>query len=112
MWAKGRHRHWELRCRFRVWCRRGCGREFAVGPDRAVYEVLFLPDGDGALERVNGEAAGVKGGGAVRGADGNEYAGFTGLEAAEPVEHGNAVDTVFFVKLGSDFADFGQRHGF
>src|SRR5260370_28983245 len=71
-----------------------------------------MRDGDGALERFKGEAAGVKGGGAVRRADGNEYAGFTDLEAAEPVDHGNAMDTVSFAEVIADFAHFGESHGF
>jgi hypothetical protein len=48
----------------------------------------------------------------VRGADGNEYAGVTDLEAAEPVNHGDAVDSVFFVELNADFSHFGEGHGF
>lgn len=93
-------------------CRRGRGREFAVGPDRAVFEVLLFPNGHGSLEVVDGEAASVKGGGAVRCADGNEYAGFTDLEASEAVDHGDAMDAIFFVELNADFAHFGEGHGF
>jgi hypothetical protein len=93
-------------------CRRGCGRKFAVGPDRAVFEVLLFPDGHGALEGVDGEAARVKGGGAVGRADGYEDAGFANFEASEAVNHGHAMDAVFFVELGADFAHFGEGHGF
>src|SRR5882762_6869300 len=88
------------------------GGEYTVGPDCAVLEVLLLPNGHDALEGVDGEAASVKGGGAVRRADGNEYAGFTDLEAPEPVDHGDAMDAIFFVKLGADFAHLGEGHGF
>jgi hypothetical protein len=93
-------------------CRRGCGRKFAVGPDCAVFKVLLFPDGHGALEGVDGEAASVKGGGAVRRADSNEDAGFGDFEAAEAVHHGHAMDAVFFVELSADFAHFGEGHGF
>jgi len=48
----------------------------------------------------------------VRRADGNEYAGVTDFEAAEPVDHGDAMDRVFFVELNADFAHFGEGHGF
>ena len=112
MGAKRCYRHWELRCRFRARCRRGCGRQFTVCPDRAVFEVLLFLNGHGALEGVDGEAAGVKGGGPVRRADGNEYAGVTDPEAPEPVDHGDAMDRVFFVELNADFAHFGEGHGF
>src|SRR6266446_931289 len=110
--AKGCHRNWELRCRFRAWRRPGYGGKLAVGPDGAVFEVFFLPDGHGALEGVDGEAASVKGGGAVGGADDDEDAGFADLEAAEAVDHGDAMDAVFFVELRADFAHFGEGHGF
>src|SRR5437016_908226 len=112
MGAKRCYRHWELRCRFRARCRRGCGRQFTVCPDRAVFELLLFPDGHGAVEGGGGEAAGVKGGGPVRRADGNEYASVTDLEPPEPVDHGDAMDRVFFVELNADFAQFGEGHGF
>ena len=48
----------------------------------------------------------------MRGADGNEYAGFADLESPEPVNHGDAMDRVFFVELKADFAHFGEGHGF
>jgi len=48
----------------------------------------------------------------VRRADGNEYAGVTDREAAKPVDHGDAMDTVFFAELGAYFAHFGEGHGF
>src|SRR6266850_396310 len=92
--------------------RRGCGREFAIGPDGAVFEVLLFPDGDGALKGVNGEAAGVKRGGAVSGADSDEDARFTDFETAEAMDDGNAVNGEFFVELGRDFSHFGKGHGF
>jgi hypothetical protein len=93
-------------------CRHGCGREFAVGPDGAVFEILFFPDGDGAFEGVDGEAASVEGRGAVGRADGDEDAGFADFEAAETMDDGDAVDFVFFVEKGGDFAHFGEGHGF
>ena len=109
--VKGCHRHCELRCRFRARCRRGCRREFTVGPDRAVFEVLLLPDGHSALQGVDGEAASVKGSGTVRSAHDYEYAGFADFEAAEPVGHGDAMDAVFFMELSADFAHLGEGHG-
>jgi hypothetical protein len=110
--AAGCHVHWILRCGFRMWRGRGGGRQFAVGPDSAVFEVLFFPNGDSALQGVNGEAAGIKSGGAVRSADGDEDAGFAHFEAAETMDDGYAVNFVFFVELGGDLAHFGEGHGF
>ena len=92
--------------------RRWGGRKFAVGPDGAVFEVLLFPDGDGALQGVNGETASVKGGSAMSRADSDKDAGFADFEAPQPVDYGYQVDTVFFVELGADFAHFGEGHGF
>src|ERR1700694_1161226 len=92
--------------------RRGCGRKFAIGPDGAVFEVLLFPDGDGALKGVYGEAAGVKSGAAMSGADGDEDAGFADFESAEAVDNGNAGNGEFFVQLGGDLMHFGEGHGF
>ena len=44
-------------------------------------------------------------------ADGNEHAGLTDFEAPEAVDHGDAMDAVFFVELGANFAHFGEGHG-
>ncbi len=92
--------------------RRGCGREFAIGPDGAVFEVLLFPDGDGALKGVNGEAAGVKGGSAMSRADCDEDAGFADFETAEAMNDCHAVNGEFFVELGGDLMHFGEGHGF
>jgi hypothetical protein len=45
-------------------------------------------------------------------ADSNENAGFADFEAAEPMDHGDAMDAVLFVELLADFAHFGDGHGF
>ncbi len=91
--------------------RRGRG-QFAIGPDGAVGEVFFFPDGDGALQRVDGEAAGVEGGGAMGSADGDEDAGFSNFEAAKAVRYGDAIDGEFLMNAGGDFFQLLQRHGF
>ena len=86
-----------LRCVARV---RGClGREICagnfgrkgltVGPDRAIFEVLFLPDGHGAFERVDQPAAGVESGGAMGRGDHDQHAGLADLEAAKAVHEGD-----------------------
>ena len=110
--TKGCHRHWILRCGFGARCRRGRRRKFAVGPDCAVFEVLLFPDRHGALESVDGETASVECGGAVRGADGDEDAGFADFETSKTVDDGDAVDAIFFMKLGTDLTHFGEGHGF
>lgn len=105
------HWHERLRCRF---CRRGFrwgGGKFTIGPDGTVLKILLFPNGDGALESVNGEAARVEGRGPVRRADGNEDAGVPDLEAAEAVDDGDTVNGKFRVHLGGDIADLGECHG-
>jgi hypothetical protein len=47
----------------------------------------------------------------MRGADGDEDAGFADLEAAKAVDDGDAMDRKFGVHLGGDFADLGEGHG-
>jgi len=48
----------------------------------------------------------------VRSADGDENAGFADFEAAESMDDRDAVDSEFFVELRSNFAHFGECHGF
>jgi hypothetical protein len=99
-----------LRCSFRDGGIEWRGRQFAIGPDGAVFEIFLFPDGDGALQGVDGEAAGFECGWAMRSADGDEHAGFADFQAAQAVGDGYAVDGEFFVDGGRDFADFGQGH--
>lgn len=106
------HSHYILRCGFRARCRRGDGREFAIGPDGAIFEILFFPDGHGALESVNGEAAGVEGGGTVRRADGDEDGGFADFQTAKAMDDGDAMDGEFFVQLRANLAHFRESHRF
>src|SRR5262249_12322883 len=82
----------------------------AIGPDGAVFEELFLPDGNGFLERVDGMAAGFKSGFAVWRADGDEHAGFANFEAAEPMRHGNTVDGEERMQRSGNFLHFFQGH--
>src|ERR1700751_4107289 len=84
----------------------------AIGPHGAVLKVLLLPDGDGALEGVDCEAACLESGGTGRGADGDENAGFADLQATETVGGGDAVDRKFLVNFVADFADLCEGHGF
>jgi hypothetical protein len=46
------------------------------------------------------------------GADRNEHAGFTNLEAAEAMGNRDAMNREICVELGGDFANFGDGHGF
>jgi hypothetical protein len=111
-----------LGCRFRNPRGKGGGgsgcnigwrrREFAVGPDGAVGEIFFFPDGNGALERVDGEAAGFEGGGTVGCADSDEDAGLANFEAAETVRDGDPIDGEFCVDVGGDFFQLRERHRF
>src|SRR3989442_647689 len=61
-------------------------------PDLAVLEVFLLPDGHGALERVDRVAARLERIGAVRGRDRDQHRRLADLEAADPVQHRDASD--------------------
>src|SRR5271165_3384156 len=93
-----------LGCTF---CARRCRWQFPVRPYRSVGEVLFLPDGHGALERIDGIAAGVEGGGTVRCADGDKHAGFANFHTPQPMHHGHPVNGVFVVKLPANLSHLG-----
>jgi len=105
-------KHWKLRCRFRARGRHGCRRKFAVGPDRAVFEIFFLPDRYDALKGINRKAAGVKSGGPVRGADGDKHAGFADFEAAKAVDDGDPMNAVLLAELSRDLTHFAKGHRF
>src|SRR6202051_2687401 len=97
-----------LRCRFHRGCRRRHGRQFSVGPDGTVFEVFFFPDRHSTFESVNGIAAGVGGGGAMRGTYFYVHAGFSDFEAAKAVDHGNAMDGKLVVEMRGDLLNFCQ----
>src|SRR5881275_3054199 len=86
-------------------------RAAAFDACRFVLEVLLLPDGHRAFEGVDGKAAGVESSSAVRGADGNEHAGFADFEMAQPMHDGHAMNAIFFVELRSNFTHFDKGHG-
>ena len=65
-------------------------------------ELLLLPDGDGFLEGVDDPAAGVEGGAAMGGGDGDEDAGFADGEAAEAMDDGDVADGEVLDGLGAE----------
>src|SRR6202012_3401248 len=67
---------------------------------------------DGALERVDCEAACVESGGAMRRADRDEDAGLADFETAETMRDSDAINGEFSVKVGGDIAQLGERHRF
>src|ERR1700733_7506047 len=87
-----------------------CVGNVTFGPDGAVGKIFLLPDGHGAFERIDREAAGIERGGAMRGADDDKDAGFANVQAAEAVDDGDAADFEFLANLRADFGDFGEGH--
>src|ERR1700726_3257727 len=81
-----------------------CGRNFSLGPCRAVSEKLLLPDRHSALERIDAEPAGVERGGAMGRGDCDEHGSLTDLEPPEAVNHGETLDREFFAHLPADFS--------
>src|SRR5580704_16648256 len=87
-------------------------RQFAVGPNRSVGEIFFFPDGNSALERVDGGAASIEGGGAVRRAYGDVDAGLADFQTSKTMRDGDAVDGEFRAEFGGDFPQVRQSHRF
>jgi len=102
----------QLRCGLRSGSGRGDGRQFAVGPDGAIFEELLFPDGNSFLERVNRVAAGFKGSFAVWRAYGDKDARVTNFKATESVGDGDRIDGKLHVKRRGDFSHLFERHGF
>src|SRR5580704_1784290 len=65
------------------------GKRLTIGPNCAVLEVFFLPDGNGAFQGVDEPAAGLESGGAVGRSDHDGNAGLADLETAETVHEGD-----------------------
>src|SRR5437667_6579086 len=61
-------------------------------PHFPVLEVLLLPDGNGALQRIDGELAGLEGILAMGGGNRDEHAGLADLQPSDTVEDGHALD--------------------
>ena len=62
---------------------------FAVGPGHSTSKVLLLPDGNSALERVDGKTAGIEGRSTMRGGHYDQHAGFPDLQPAQTVNNRN-----------------------
>jgi hypothetical protein len=76
------------------------------------FEEFLLPDGHGLLEGVDEPAAGVEGGGAVRGGDGNDDGGFADVEAAEAMDDGEIADGVVGEGLSGEAVHLREGHFF
>src|SRR5216684_3814579 len=112
-WKNGREKSaYSFSDRFFRGLRRCQRRDFAFGPDSAVLEILLFPDGHGFLEGVNGKAASVEGGAAMRRTDSDEDAGFADFEASEAVDHGEAMNGKVAANPRADITHRGEGHRF
>jgi hypothetical protein len=59
---------------------------FAVGPNRAIFEVFFFPDRNGLFQRIYQPAACVESRSTVCGCHDNEHAGFADFDPPEPMD--------------------------
>src|SRR5437899_8903718 len=112
---KGRTENgWSLRCwpsRMGAFGTENLGREgFAVRPDGAFFEVFLLPDGHGALKRVDEPAAGVEGSRAVRGGYHNQHAGLANFQPPEAMDDGGIANLEPDKRLLGQFFHLLQRH--
>src|SRR6266568_2654584 len=64
----------------------------AVGPDGAVFEVLLLPDGHGALEGVDEPSTGLKRGRSMRRSNRDQHAGLANFKTPQPVDDRNVAN--------------------
>src|SRR5439155_23607651 len=81
---------WRRMVRSAAWTRSTGSAALQADPHLAVLEVLLLPHGDGALERVDRVATGLEGVAAVRGGHGDQHGRFADLEPADTMQHGDA----------------------
>src|SRR5580700_12340972 len=92
-----------LRCEVRsgaaLRTRNFCRKRLAVSPHRSILKVFFLPDGHGALERINQPAASIERRRAVGGSDHHQHAGLADLQPPQPVYHRNVADLKLFQRL-------------
>src|SRR5579872_2837968 len=68
------------------------GERLAVGPDRAVLKILFLPDRHSAFECIDDPAASIEGGRAVRRGYDDQDAGLTDFQPAQTMHYGEIAD--------------------
>ncbi|HEV2863347.1 MAG TPA: transporter substrate-binding domain-containing protein [Pyrinomonadaceae bacterium] len=85
-------------------------RGLALDPDLAVLEELLLPDGDRALEFLDGPLARLEGGAAVGGAHRDDDRRFADVGAARAVDDADVLDVEEPVRLPPEAAHLGERH--
>ena len=65
------------------------GEGLAIGPDRAIFEMLLLPDRHGAFERIDEPAAGVESSGPVGRSHHDQHTGFADFKPSQTMDYGN-----------------------
>ena len=98
---------WE---RGEIW--RGLEGCLSFDPVGSIGAGFAFPDGDFLFEGVNTVAAGVEGGGPVRGAHGNDYGDLSNLESAGAVVEGDFLHLEFLDCLLRNFLHFCNGHWF
>src|SRR5579872_2380534 len=82
----------------------------AIGPYCAVGKTFFFPDWDCALEGIDGKAAGVEGGCAMRRSDRDEHAGLADLQSSQAMNNGDFANLVVRQCLLCQRVHLGDRH--
>src|SRR5271155_2289633 len=72
--------------------------------------MLFLPDGNSLLERINEPAAGVKCRSAVSASDHDEHTGLADLKASDAMDDADIADIELFDGTGSEHFHLLERH--
>src|SRR5262245_44653824 len=94
-------------------CAGNLGRKrFSIGPDGAIFEVLLLPDGDRAFERVNSPSTCVECSPAMGRNDYNQHARFTDFDAPEAVNDGQIANLKLLQRLRGKVLELLKRHFF
>src|SRR5208282_4622633 len=96
----------------RIWPLNLRRKRLAVGPDSAILEVLFLPDRDGAFQRVDQPAAGVKRGGAMSRNNPDQNAGLTDFKPPQAMHNRQIANLKLLHSLLAEGFHLPQSHLF
>src|ERR1041385_5796490 len=85
---------------------------FSLGPHRAIFKILFLPDGHDLLQPVNSVTAGVKRRAAISRGNHDGDTGLADIKPPQPMDHTHAVDRKLLSDLLAYLPHLANGHRF